>query len=682
MKRIMCCVVFCFLFSAFAGDKNTEVVYASKFTFDPEDATKCLQAAIDSGAKKVIVENMGKPWIVRPLKLRSNQHILFKAGVVVEAKKDEFKQKNDCLFSGRNTDNLIMEGEQGAILRMRKKDYQDSSRYTPAEWRSVINLGGANHVTVRNLTLASSGGDGIYIGRTYGKDARDRSRNVLIENCVIDDHHRQGISVISVEGLTVRNCLISNTFGTEPQAGIDCETNYRDEYQKDILVENCTFRGNGGGGFVFASVSIHPVSATVRNCTFDKDYLCAIMISRGGEVPTTGKLRFENCKINVLVGNYPEWYGQGRPCTTLPVFYQNTGSGLFDVEFDNITVNAPDTPLVKKVSPISFYYTRLWKNLTGRNTFRNFVVNGFRDVPLVFFGDWTEKLSLKGLEGEAVFNGKKIDLASYVRENKLDREPDAKEFQVGKASLKELALPAVFPVKSAPEDVNPDMSTPLGVAKKEFKEGVRRPELRTNFKLYFLGKKGMEAKLRCNVFISMYDRNPVMAVLSDGKSNFIPLGAFKAGINEFKFTYPEDGIYMLDFKSRGCRLKLLGGENIFPSFGGTTGGSNFFSMMYCPPRYTGYFEVPADVKKFSLSVSGDPMEPTSFEIRDAKGNLVASKADFDNPTHFQLEKKSAEREVWSFTFINSLEDVKIRFHAPLSGIWAENPETLPILKRK
>ena len=39
------------------------VVKASSFGFDPADATRALQAAIDSGAAKVIVDNPGKPWI-------------------------------------------------------------------------------------------------------------------------------------------------------------------------------------------------------------------------------------------------------------------------------------------------------------------------------------------------------------------------------------------------------------------------------------------------------------------------------------------------------------------------------------------------------------------------------------------------------------------------------------------
>ena len=37
---------------------------ASWWDFNPIDSTEALQSAINSGASKVIVENMGAPWVV------------------------------------------------------------------------------------------------------------------------------------------------------------------------------------------------------------------------------------------------------------------------------------------------------------------------------------------------------------------------------------------------------------------------------------------------------------------------------------------------------------------------------------------------------------------------------------------------------------------------------------------
>ncbi len=83
---------------------------ASWWGFDAEDATPCLQAAIDSGVPTLIVEDMGQPWIVTPITLVSNQEIVFEEGVEVLAKRGEFHSPNASLFRASNVENLILRG--------------------------------------------------------------------------------------------------------------------------------------------------------------------------------------------------------------------------------------------------------------------------------------------------------------------------------------------------------------------------------------------------------------------------------------------------------------------------------------------------------------------------------------------------------------------------------------------
>jgi hypothetical protein len=83
---------------------------ASWWGFDEEDSTEALQAAINSGAPKLIVENMGKPWIVRPMSLASNQEIIFEEGCEILAKRGEFKGRNDTLFTARGVENVTIRG--------------------------------------------------------------------------------------------------------------------------------------------------------------------------------------------------------------------------------------------------------------------------------------------------------------------------------------------------------------------------------------------------------------------------------------------------------------------------------------------------------------------------------------------------------------------------------------------
>lgn len=71
---------------------------ASWWGFKPDDATECLQAAMDSGAGKVVVDNVGHDWVVSPMRVPNDIELVFADGVVVRAKKGEFKERRVPLF--------------------------------------------------------------------------------------------------------------------------------------------------------------------------------------------------------------------------------------------------------------------------------------------------------------------------------------------------------------------------------------------------------------------------------------------------------------------------------------------------------------------------------------------------------------------------------------------------------
>ncbi|MCX7888041.1 MAG: hypothetical protein N3B01_12415, partial [Verrucomicrobiae bacterium] len=83
-----------------------ETVRAAAFGFNPTNATAALQAAVNSGARKVIVENMGAPWIVNKIQLAGDQEIVFEKGVVVQALRGAFKGTGDSLFTGTLKTNI------------------------------------------------------------------------------------------------------------------------------------------------------------------------------------------------------------------------------------------------------------------------------------------------------------------------------------------------------------------------------------------------------------------------------------------------------------------------------------------------------------------------------------------------------------------------------------------------
>lgn len=143
--------------------KRTEA-NAAWWGFQEEDSTEALQAAIDAGAKRVVVPNMTKDWVVRPIKLASNQELILEDGVVIAAKRGEYRDKGDCVFVARDVSNLSIRG-YGATIRMQKEDYISGDvldrlkwnrwfgPYKKAEWRTALRLQGVTKVEVCGLTL-------------------------------------------------------------------------------------------------------------------------------------------------------------------------------------------------------------------------------------------------------------------------------------------------------------------------------------------------------------------------------------------------------------------------------------------------------------------------------------------------------------------------------------------------
>ncbi len=248
------------------ADGATDFANAAWWGFDGEDATDILQAAIDSGAKKVVVPFVGKPWITRPLVLRSDLELFFEPGVLLLAKRGEFLGGGDSLLSAHDAENLKIIG-YGATLRMWKQDYQKPP-YVPAEWRMGIRLMGCKNVLVEGVRVESSGGDGIYID---GGGARRWAEDTVIRNVVCDDHHRQGMSVISAQNLLIENCVFSNTDGTAPTAGIDFEPDSQDQRMVNCVVRNSVFENNSGHQvLVYLKQLDHNsemVSIRFENCT-------------------------------------------------------------------------------------------------------------------------------------------------------------------------------------------------------------------------------------------------------------------------------------------------------------------------------------------------------------------------------------------------------------------------------
>lgn len=264
--------------------------------FEEMDATRCLQAAINSGAKKVIVPNMGTDWVITPLTLAGDQEIVFEPGVVVAAKRGAFQGTHDSLFKAQGKSRIKLVG-YGATLRMQKQDYM-SDEYAKAEWRSALYFDSCQELGIYGLTIRDTGGDGVYLGDS-GELGFNRS--VVIQDVVFDNNYRQGISLISAQDVTIENCVFKNTSGTGPAAGIDLEPDHPSSRLIDITVRNCTAENNVGPGFIVSPAKLSSKSADIsvlfENCLVKSGGSHGLMVSGIRDDGPGGWIEFRNCHV-------------------------------------------------------------------------------------------------------------------------------------------------------------------------------------------------------------------------------------------------------------------------------------------------------------------------------------------------------------------------------------------------
>ena len=152
--------------------------------------------------------------------------------------------------------NIIIKGK-GAIVGD-KHTHTDKK----GEWGMGINLDRAHHVTIKGLTVRDCWGDCIYVG--------GESSDVMIENCLLDNGRRQGISITSADGVTIKNCTITNVGGTAPEYGIDVEPN-KDETVDNVSIRNVKVSDCRGGILAWGGApNAHIGNLEIRNCTISK----------------------------------------------------------------------------------------------------------------------------------------------------------------------------------------------------------------------------------------------------------------------------------------------------------------------------------------------------------------------------------------------------------------------------
>mgnify|MGYP003872245961 CR=1 FL=1 len=610
-----------------------KVAYASWWGFDPEDATEALQAAIDSGAPKVVVENMGRPWVVsRTINLRSNQEIVFEKGVIVEAKEGAFLGRGDCLFLAALQKNITVIG-YGAVLRMRKLDYTKPP-YEKAEWRHALSIRSCENVRVFGLTLASSGGDGIYLG--VAKHGVPNS-NIHIKDVVCIDNYRQGISVISAENVLMENVVMRDTSGTPPMAGIDFEPNDPTEVLSNIVMRNCTVQNNSGDGFAFYLHNLNstsrPISIRLEGCrSIGNRRSVSISVGNSKEKTVSGVIEFVDCKFEGSEG-------AGIYIAQKPPF--GCKVRFVRCEVSDVALKQPNQ------SPIVFASARGNFEPIGGVEFVDCVVRDkVERLPMAFFNPAGVELTDVSGTLTLVRNGQTTNFK--LTRDLLNEWFPQQAFKVfSKFEVKGLKFAPLFPEAKFPQGVSSNARL-RGLA--EFLVWVNAGE-KVTFTLKVLPVGKVEVR-------------PAKVTVTTPSGKVIGMkDAIVERDNEYEFVADETGAFRIACDAGRAtvtlskcthRFCLFTGEGTF-HFLGTVG--DFF------------FLVPKGVREFGVKVmGGDGNELVKVIVRDGVGRVVAER---DNIAvgQFVITRESDEGdEIFSVRFERPSVGVLEDFFVQLKGI--------------
>ncbi|NSW55892.1 MAG: right-handed parallel beta-helix repeat-containing protein [Armatimonadetes bacterium] len=585
---------------------------ASWWGFDEVDSTAALQAAINSGAQKLIIENMGKPWIVTPIQLASNQEIFFEKGAEILAKKGEYKGRNDALMTAANKENIVLNG-YGATLRMHRSDY-DGPEYEKAEWRHCLSIRSCTNVKVLGLTLAESGGDGIYLGvATRGRTNQD----IVIKDVLCDRNYRQGISVISAENLLIENTTLRDTAGTPPQAGIDFEPNESSEKIANVVMRNCLSQGNKGGGFVAYLPSLTaesaPVTMRFENCRSvdDAGPGCAMYTGNTEAAAVLGNVVFTNCIFERSGGG--GIYVGGKPVGGMGLSYVDCS--IIDPAPNSVTA----APIILAARDGS-------NRPVGEIEFRNILIRDAVDRAPMTYVDNSGEAGLEAITGNLIIE------RDGQREDVLIDEAAVKKWmpytllkRYAKFDMGDRSLVPVYPDAAAACDLSPIRNRGTATYILFAKEGDD---------VSFAVKHGQVGKYGGST-MPVTVTSPSGAVVADVKIPF-------QGEGKVEFAAPETGAYTVKLDA-GANYVAMGASTNRMCIIGAGSPIRFLSTVTKL-----YFYVPEGVTEFGVKLFGEGSgEGVKATLYNPSGEMVGEQDNITRAHQFDVTLPAVSKgEVW------------------------------------
>lgn len=208
------------------------------------DDTAAIQQAIDDvhaagGGQVLVPDGVYIIDAVKSIRLKSNTQLRLSPKAILQAAPNN--DANYAVIRIINEENVEVAG--GKIIG--ERDYHTGER---GEWGHGIQVLGSNRIRIADVMISDCWGDGIYVGSSKNQDY---CGDLIIERFDVRNCRRNGITVISGRLVTIRDGVISDTNGTDPQSAICLEPNNVDEYLEDILVDKVQAINSAKYGLLF-----------------------------------------------------------------------------------------------------------------------------------------------------------------------------------------------------------------------------------------------------------------------------------------------------------------------------------------------------------------------------------------------------------------------------------------------
>jgi len=313
------------------------------------DDTVAIQAAMDSGSCVVFRTRI---YLVSPrsgeyghvcLHVRSGQRIHLN-GATIKIANNSYARY--CAFGVNYLDNIseiisdvLIEG--GNIV-----GDIDGHTGTSGSQGYGVAVSHSNNVILRGLNISKCWGDAICISSMDSSIdpglKQEQAYNVSIQNCILHDCRRQGITIACGTNILVENCEIYNLAGTvDPGAAIDIEPDTT-EIVDNVTVRNCVAHDCKQGFICSGTPAASVVNIVFDSCKTDRQ----ILIHNSGDV-----VRIYNCSSHGIVnGRYSSGlYAIG--CFTTSITFESNSK---NAEFHDCVIE--DT-IVSGSSPSIVYFS-------------------------------------------------------------------------------------------------------------------------------------------------------------------------------------------------------------------------------------------------------------------------------------------------------------------------------------